>query len=645
MQHHMTALDQTPIERLARRTALRLRLMRALDQMASTSMISMVTLLVGLYYLKTDVVAWSDMWLFFLLAGLWALAGFVWGATKPISPLQAAARLDKACGLHDALSSALLFSKNLEQAPAEQRPFMEAEIRRALQVLPKARPALAAPWRWPRDTAALAVLFVTLVGFSFLRIPRPRAKAMLPPPKAPEEPKLQVDKALLREYRDEVEQLKQQVEKLGDKRLEELLERQKRLIADLEKGRITRSEFLKRYDKLMKAYGKRSEKLAENLDRFEDALAKLGQKLARRAITKKLGNALMNRDMDEASRQLRKLAHKLDSGTMRPKEKRELRKALKEASRAMKRDKNLARLHKDMEKQGQRLDQDIQAAREEIRRLEQLHRKAATEQQKQAAARKLQRRKRRLNRLEKQRRRLDQQKRSLQRLQRQMNRTGSQKTDAKTAAEMRKLIKELQKYQHQASRGRASNQARMSLKDLRELLKRLRQQRPGRKGRIQDFFRRARGGGRMSGPGGRRGRPGGRNGRPGGKGQGRPGGVTITPGGSRPGGLTRGQQGNKSGSKPGGDKAGTTPGGNPMGRPSALDGDTSEHQVSGKESEGPSADSVVRGAASKGFTSTSYRKLLIRYRRLQKQVLDEEDIPPGYRYYVRRYYKLIRARK
>ena len=81
------------------------------------------------------------------------------------------------------------------------------------------------------------------------------------------------------------------------------------------------------------------------------------------------------------------------------------------------------------------------------------------------------------------------------------------------------------------------------------------------------------------------------------------------------------------------------------GRQTSMDSTRHEKYVKGKHGKGPSADQVVSGSAEKGFKSSGYRKLYVRYRKLQKEVLQEEDIPAGYRYYIKRYFRLIRSRK
>jgi len=53
---------------------------------------------------------------------------------------------------------------------------------------------------------------------------------------------------------------------------------------------------------------------------------------------------------------------------------------------------------------------------------------------------------------------------------------------------------------------------------------------------------------------------------------------------------------------------------------------------------------VVFGAAERGFTGNRYQKVYTQYRTVAEDVLEQESIPAGYEFYVRRYFQLIRPR-
>ncbi len=640
-------MDVTPIRRKVAAAALRMRLVAGLDRAVTTALLSVVTLLVGLFYLKAGALAPSDFWVFLLVAAGWALAGFCWGALGRVTELEAALALDRALGSRDALASALAFARALARAPEAQRPFMEAEIRRALDLVDQASPRKAVPLRWPRDTAALGVLLGTLLAFAFVSFPRPNGRVAAAPPSEPTEPPLQVEPSVLREYREEVDQLREQAKKLGDKDLERVLEQTKRLLEDLEQGRITRSEFERRYQELLRAYGQRDERLEELQRAVDEVFERAGQRLGRSKQAERLARALKERDLQAAERELERLARRLEHKELSARQRRELQRAFKEAAKMVRRSVQARKLDEKLKRHLRDLQRRMDQNRRHLRELQRRMNRAGSPQERQELQNQVQRARSRQQSLQRSARRAQAARRMLRELQRSLKRAGRGRMDAKTASELRKLMSELRKYRNQTARSQARSQGKMTLQDLRELLKRLRRQGGNRrKGRIRDFFRRASGGGRMNRPGGgrpgRRGPRGGRGKQGGGR---RPGGVTIQPGGIRQGGLRRGGQRQGQWGQAGGSRPGTRPGGNPLGTPTSLDGDLSEHQARSKEGQGPSTEAVVRGAASKGFVTRSYRRLYIRYRRLQRQVLEEEDIPPGYRYYVRRYFKLIRPRK
>jgi len=637
---------QSRLKRIIHRTAFRLKLQRIAERTATTGLLAVVTLMLGLYYLKTGVLDWSDMWVFGLIAAAWLVTGVVWGLTVRDSAAAVAARVDAACGLHNALSSALLFSQGIKEAPDDQKPFMEAEIRRAKMVMDQASSRKAVPFRWPRDSVPLTVLLASLVGFAAMRIPRQEASAVQPRPRVVTQPKIHIDDALVREYQEELFDLTEQAHKLNDKKLEKFLRQQQKLLDDLKRGKLSKKDFLKRYDRLMKQFGKRQEQLGRNIEKMNELLSKAGKQFEKSKLTKRLAQALEAKNMDQAAKEMQRLLRKLQSGKMTNAQKRQLRKTLRKAAEVLQKNKLARQLDQALRRQEQHIKEQLNRMDKQIRRAKEQARKAANPAQRKQMERRLNQLKNRRRKMQRHRQRLAQQRRALQMLQRQMKQTAGQKTDPKLMAELQKLMRQMQRYRHQVARSNARSQAKMSLKDLRELLKRLRAQKPGRKGRINDFFNRARG--RRRGQGGRDGRSGRR---PGSRGQGgrRPAGlgpIQLQPGGTRPGGLQRGQGRNgHQGRGQGGRKAGTQPGGDVHGRPTSLDGERHDRYVHGREQKGPSADQVFRGAADKGFTSANYRKLYVRYRKLQKQILQEENIPPGYRYYVRRYFKLIRPRK
>ncbi len=124
--------------------------------------------------------------------------------------------------------------------------------------------------------------------------------------------------------------------------------------------------------------------------------------------------------------------------------------------------------------------------------------------------------------------------------------------------------------------------------------------------------------------------------------------------GQQGGALTLGQGGDATLEVPGmGQRAGGRPGPGAgtehdpqmLDSPTHLRGTTRSTQVEGEAGEGPSRSEVILGAADRGFASRGYRRVYTDYRDHAEEVLERDEIPPGYRFYVRRYFQLIRPRE
>jgi hypothetical protein len=190
-------------------------------------------------------------------------------------------------------------------------------------------------------------------------------------------------------------------------------------------------------------------------------------------------------------------------------------------------------------------------------------------------------------------------------------------------------------------------QKKEMLKRLQELREVLRQQGKGGKeqmDRLQKFGERARGGGKQPG----------QNGKPGNGTQ--PGQLKLTRGnGDGPGvevpgpGASPGGPGDQPSDQPGGEPGGKSYGSghdpNVAGDPTKLDGKTQDVTAAGVDSgQGAASAEVIYGAAERGFVGRGYQKVFTDYETVAEQVMEKDEIPPGYRFYVRRYFQLIRPR-
>jgi hypothetical protein len=111
--------------------------------------------------------------------------------------------------------------------------------------------------------------------------------------------------------------------------------------------------------------------------------------------------------------------------------------------------------------------------------------------------------------------------------------------------------------------------------------------------------------------------------------------------------TAEGQEEGQDGAGPGrGDGAGIGRGGEHDGN---ADGALPETQdvtaVAADTGEGPSMGEVIQGAAQRGFVGRGYEQVFTDYQTQAETVLERDEIPPGYRFYVRRYFQLIRPRE
>ncbi len=79
--------------------------------------------------------------------------------------------------------------------------------------------------------------------------------------------------------------------------------------------------------------------------------------------------------------------------------------------------------------------------------------------------------------------------------------------------------------------------------------------------------------------------------------------------------------------------------------PTDRSGDHRTVAVHGEDrGRGPSRSEVIRGGAARGFASRDYERVYADYEAHAERAIEESEIPPGFRFYVRRYFDLIRPR-
>ena len=87
-------------------------------------------------------------------------------------------------------------------------------------------------------------------------------------------------------------------------------------------------------------------------------------------------------------------------------------------------------------------------------------------------------------------------------------------------------------------------------------------------------------------------------------------------------------------------------GGDPKGKHTDIAGENVDVRAEAVDTkQGPSNAEVILSAAERGFTGKPYKNVYKQYRTVAEDQIDTEKIPDGMRFYVRRYFNLIRPRE
>ena len=461
------------------------------------------------------------------------------------------------------------------------------------------------------------------------------------------------------------------------------------LVEALSRRELDRTETLRRLGAI--AEGLR-EGRSGTLAATAEALAPLGRPLARSPASAPLGEALAARDLERAAAELERLSERVAAEPPSAAELERLREAMAAAAEALEPE-ALRREREALEEQRDRL-----LRREEEERAmdpaERSAREAERERELERLRRDIEERREREEELEALRRELDE-------LGRERDEAGGQ-SEAERAA-MERAAEAMRRYADESAGAREREELAREIEAMRELVRRMREGEgegeeagaPGGGGeegggegegsRMDRFVLRARGeGGEGGTPIGTRGRAGEEGeGSAGEGGEGRRGAEGEAPGsggeddaedgsGGRSGRemlvlgegedrlMLPGGGGTGAGSEPGeepsegereGGREGSGEGADTgRGAPGAEDasGRSGTHttlRVAGAEGAGPTRSEVIRTSAARGFASRDYRDVYGDYRRHAEESLDDESIPPGYRFYVERYFQLIRPRE
>jgi hypothetical protein len=507
---------------------------------------------------------------------------------------------------------------------------MQAAIEDGIAVAGQVDPRRAVPIRVPRESALVGLLLAGLFGLSMLEV---RHYRQLPPPRTFEPMVMSPDDIEL--FRDMAKELQA---KNDDPNTLVAVRRFNQLVEDIAEHRLDRHEVFQRMGDL-------EHELKDNLqldrDARDDGLKGLARELEKSGLTKAAAEAMDQQNLADAEKALRELAEKLKKKEGRPSaaELDKLRQALEKASRTS-------------EERLKSIDQRRRELEEEKKSL--LKKKA---QKPDAGAndvdKKLADNERRLEHLDREKNRAERSQRQMSELDKQLAQAARDlMRDAGQSAQ--DIEQGAQDINRMAKQEATEEQKQELLKKLQEMRELMRQQGKGGKEqmqRLQKFGQRARGQSGQGKPGDAQGegQQGGQKDGPLRLGSG-PGSVQVDiPVPQSGSGSSKGPAGDKpgDGSDPaGGPQAGTGHDPNLAGDATDLKGKTQDVTAAGVDSgQGAASSQVIYGAAERGFVGRGYKKVFTDYQTVAERALTQDEIPSGYRFYVRRYFQLIRPRE
>jgi hypothetical protein len=619
------------IVRLAGHAERRARLSRSLGVTSSAMSLALAVCIVGVALRKVELLGEVTARVILVASFAGALgagvAAWLWRL-----PEHAGARaLDRFYDLHDRLANALAFAA---RPVSDRTPFMAAAVEDATLAARELRPRAAVPIRAPRALLASAALGAILVGVLSLEVrrhvPVARTATLVPIDVSPDDIDDVKDFLAQLASRSPSEETKVAIEELN------------RLLSDIANERLDRTEAFRRIEALEMKLAADAPVDREGLDR---ELLAMGEELSKAELSRPVGAALRNADVDKARDALHELAKKVRSSAG-PADKAkldELRDALKKAAERASASRSALERRRDQ-------------LADEIDRLKQQTADGGSDEERS----RLHKDQQELERLDRQLEEQGREGAQLERLDRELGQAAEDlaRDLGLTSRDLEQGAEDLNRLREQQLSQQEKEALRQRLTELRELL---RQQAAGGKGqlkRLKRFGRMARGqlqGGGSEGHGTGEGTeettPGDETGAPKDGSQGLKDGQVwvLGPGGEKILMLTEGRSGSGEGPSEGPPRPGDRGEGHDphvQGAPTNAKMATQDTEVQGTETgQGGSRSQVILGAAARGFSSRSYRKVFTEYHQVAEESLAHDEIPGGYRFYVKRYFQLIRPRE
>jgi hypothetical protein len=603
-------------------------------------------------------------------AGALVLLTILVSLIRRLPPRAGTLALDRHHDLNDRLTNALAF----QAMPAGERtPLMEVAIDDACEHARGLKPRKAAPLRVPGDLLVSLAVAAGVFGVAMLEVRTPRREA----PQAKTIDALVMSPDDLELFRDAAKELAKDDQNPETKAA---VDRFNQLIEDIANKRLDRTEAFRRMEAIERELLKGAE---ADLKSLEDAFKEMGEELKNSELSRKVGESLEKKDLEKAQKDLKELADQL-----RDKKKKldkaeieKLRQALAKA--AAQRKQALAAIN---EKRAEMREEILKKRNEQKEKDPDGGVKSSKEEEEL-----LKKKERELERLDREAEKQERAGRQLDRLDRDLAKAAEDllRDLGLSGQDLEQAAEDINRMQQEAMSQKEKEELRQRLQELRELLRQQGQGGKQRMARMLKFGKRARGGQggqgqdqqsgqQQQGQGdqqgeGQEGQEGegqeGQNGQNGqGQGQGKGQQWVIGPGGKKmlvlsqgggqgdqPGGEGQGQgqgqqgegQGNGGqGDQPGGKGAGTGSGGEVGGkRTDPKMGTQDVHAQAVDTQEGPSNSEVILSAAERGFKGKPYKRVFTQYQTVAEQQINKDKVPDGYRFYVHRYFQLIRPRE
>jgi hypothetical protein len=595
----------------------RIRAQRAADAAATLSIAAIGSAAIGLCLLKTGHAAGAP----FCFGLTYALPplGLLLGALQPVEPLLPARLLDRALGTPDLLASAWSFSSIAEP---ERTAFMQACMRAAVQRARHAEPARAMPLRAPRALRPALLLACGLFALGSLRVPAavPVVVAAHHKPRLLHQDDLQ---AFAREIASALSAGQ------ADPVVREAASELNALLEAARDGQVDREQALRELRGLERRLDEQAH--GEDARALAEALGELGRALGQDSLAQSVADALAQADAAKARAELERLAQKLSERAPKPAENRKLEHALARAA------------HPARQKEAAQ----IARARAELERL--LRKQRDAHPPSEAEQRLLHKTQRELEQLTREQEQRQAAERKLDELRRELSSAAGQVGQVQregAAQSLRKAGQALEQVQREQTSAEQRQQLRQRVQELRELISKQRQQQEGQAGKpnggdgkrlsMERFGRAARGqdgsrGDQRSDKEGRLLMP---------TTERKPDPTLFTPAGAGSEAMQPGEAERREGQLAG--HEGRVAKGQ---QPTRLASDRVDTQINGAPGQGPTRSEVIREAGSHGFASSAYQRVHGDYERHAEAVLERDRIPGGYRFYVRRYFQLIRPRE